>query len=257
MIGSSGYSKTPQHNFQNGNAVSNEILLALPVEERAALLPKLTLVDMTLNVLLQEAGQPIEFCYFPNTGMVSILALMDDGKSIEVGLAGKEGFVGMPLVAGFQTSGNRAVVQADGTAFRIGRQAFSSTLEHCPELNRSLSRYGQKTAFQLSQIAACNRLHGIEPRLARWLLMTQDRVGSDKLPLTHDFLSQMLGVNRSTVSTTAAILQIAELIEYRRGKVSILNRRGLEKVSCECYQTMRDRLQAWDGEFSTLRTDLL
>jgi CRP-like cAMP-binding protein len=253
MIRSSAYSKPHQHELQNGNAVSNEILLALPEEERAALLPKLTLVEMTLNFHLQETGEPINFCYFPNTGMVSILALMGDGKSIEVGLAGKEGFVGMPVVAGFRTGGNRAVVQADGTAFRMGADAFALILEKCPQLSRSLTRYAQKTAFQLSQIAACNRLHEIEPRLARWLLMTQDRVGSDRLPLTHHFLSQMLGVNRSTVSTTAGCLQIAGLIEYRRGKVRILNRKGLEKVSCECYQTMRDRLQAWDEEVSTVK----
>jgi CRP-like cAMP-binding protein len=232
----------------NGYAIQNEILRALPRDESAVLLPKLTAVNLKLQSLLQEAGHPIEFCYFPNTCMISILTLMKDGKSIEVELAGRESFVGAPLVVGFRTSGNRAVTQAEGTAYRIDRKTFVEVLRRSPQLNRLLARNAQKTAFQVSQIAACNRLHEIEPRLARWLLMTQDRVRTDVLPLTHDFLSQMLGVNRSTVTICAGMLQEAGLIEYRRGKVHVLDRQRLEEASCECYQTMKQQLQTWDAE---------
>jgi CRP-like cAMP-binding protein len=229
-------------------AVQNEILIQLPANESEVLLSKLTVVFLEHQLQLQEAGQPIKFCYFPNTCMVSILTLMNDGKSIEVGLAGRESFVGSPLLAGFRTSGNRAVVQAEGTAYRIDTETFLKVLDGSPQLNRLLTRNAHKAAFQVSQIAACNRLHEIEQRLARWLLMTQDRVRTDVLPLTHDFLAQMLGVNRSTVTICAGMLQEAGLIEYRRGKVHVLDRGRLEEASCECYETMKQQLLTWDAE---------
>jgi CRP-like cAMP-binding protein len=232
----------------NGYAIQNEILLALPKDESVVLLSKLTAVNLKLQLQLQEAGQLIEFCYFPNTCMVSILTLMTDGKSIEVGLAGRESFVGSSLLAGFRTSGHRAVVQAEGTAYRIDAETFLKVLDGSPELNRLLTRNAHKMAFQVSQIAACNRLHEIEQRLARWLLMTQDRVLNNVLPLTHDFLSQMLGVNRSTVTICAGMLQEAGLIEYRRGKVHVIDRERLEQASCECYGTLKQQLKTWDAE---------
>lgn len=232
----------------NGYAIQNEILLALPKDESAVLLSKLTAVSLKHQLQLHEAGQLVEFCYFPNTCTVSILTFMADGKSIEVGLAGRESFIGASLLGGFRTSGNRAVVQAEGTAYRIDAETFLKVLGISPELNRLLTRNTHKMAFQVSQIAACNRLHEIDQRLARWLLMTQDRVGTDVFPLTHEFLSQMLGVNRSTVTICAGILQEAGLIEYRRGRVHVLNRQGLEEASCECYQTMKQQLRTWDAE---------
>ena len=247
----------PKPTFSKSSAIAvesdqyklqNEILLLLPPNEIKLLLSKLTAVFLKHQLLIQEAGEQIKYCYFPNTSMISILTVMGDGKSIEVGLAGRESFVGAPLVVGFRTSAHRGVVQSEGTAYRIGAELFLEVLERCPQLNRLLIRNAQKMAFQVSQIAACNRLHEIDQRLARWLLMTQDRVRTDVLPLTHDFLSQMLGVNRSTVTTCAGILQEAGLIEYRRGKVHVLNRKGLEQASCECYQIMGNQLETWDAE---------
>jgi len=144
---------------------------------------------------------------------------MNDGKSVEVGLAGWEGFVGMPLAVGFGSSASRAVIQAEGTAFRINADDIRQALPKCPQLMMSLMRYSQEAAMEVTQIAACNRLHSVETRLARWLLMSQDRIRKDILPLTQEFLSQMLGTRRASVSVAAAVLQRAGLIKYNRGHV--------------------------------------
>jgi CRP-like cAMP-binding protein len=232
----------------NGNALRNRILLAIPRSERDLLFSKLALVKWKLHDLLQEPGGPIEFTYFPNTGMASILNVMADGKSVEVGLAGKEGFVGVPLIAGFRTSPNQIVCQAEGTAFRVDPEALREILRQCPQLAQHLLRYSQEAAMEVTQIAACNRLHEVEERLARWLLMSQDRVDSDILPLTQEFLAQMLGARRATVSVAASILRRAGLIEYARGQVTVLDRAGLEEATCECYGAIRRQLENWQGE---------
>src|SRR6202162_4267482 len=145
--------------------------------------------------------------YFCNSGMFSVLNVMPDGKSVEVGLIGKEGVSGTPLVAGFRASHTRTVVQADGTAFRMDADGLRAALPKCPTLERQMNRYAQLLAVQVTQIAACNRLHEVDERLARWLLMTQDRVGSESLPLTQEFLAQMLGTRRSSVTVSAGTLQ--------------------------------------------------
>jgi CRP-like cAMP-binding protein len=232
----------------NGNAIRNRILLAIPPSERDLLFSKLTLVELKLHDVLQEAGGPIEFTYFPNTAMASILNLMADGKSVEVGLAGKEGFVGVPLIAGFRTSPNRIVCQAQGTAFRVDGETLREILRQCPQLAHQLLRYSQEAAMEVTQIAACNRLHEVDERLARWLLMSQDRVDSHILPLTQEFLAQMLGTRRASVSVSASILRRAGLIEYARGHVTVLDRAGLEEATCECYGAIRRQLQDWQGE---------
>jgi len=180
--------------------------------------------------------------------MASILNVMNDGKSVEVGLAGPEGFVGIPLIAGFRTSATRIVVQAVGTALRANADDLQIALRNCPQLLAELLRYSQEATMEVTQIAACNRLHDVEQRLARWLLMTQDRVRSDKLPLTQEFLSQMLGTRRSSVSVAAATLQKAGLIQYNRGHVSVVNRKALENASCECYGVIQKQIQNWRGE---------
>jgi CRP-like cAMP-binding protein len=244
---------TPKVSGNNGNgiAVLNRILLDLPGKEWDTVLPKLTVVDLALHDVLQEAGQPIEFCYFPNTAMASILNVMDDGKSVEVGLAGREGFVGLPVVvAGFRSSASRVVTQGAGSAYRIDVENMRKVLRACPKMTVSLMRYSQEATMEVTQIAACNRLHSVEERLARWLLMSQDRIHSEKLPLTQEFLSQMLGTRRASVSVSAAILQRAGLIHYNRGHVSILNRGELENASCECYKVIQRQLESWRGELS-------
>ena len=147
-------------------------------------------------------------------------------RQVEVGLAGREGFVGLPVIAGFRSSASRAVTQAEGSAFRINADDMRKALRACPQLNASLVRYSQEATMEVTQIAACNRLHEVEERLARWLLMSQDRIRSNELPLTQEFLSQILGTRRSSVSVAVATLQGAGLIRYTRGHVSILNQAG-------------------------------
>jgi CRP-like cAMP-binding protein len=241
-------SASPLRTDGGGNTIQNRLLLNLPRKESDFVFSKLVFLDLRLNDLLQEAEKQIKYCYFPNTAMASILNVMNDGKSVEVGLAGWEGFVGMPLVVGFRSSASRAVTQAQGTAFRINADDMRQALRHCPQLMISLMRYSQEATMEVTQIAACNRLHEVEERLARWLLMSQDRIGSDKLPLTQEFLSQMLGSRRASVTVAAGALQKAGLIHYTRGHVSILNREALESASCECYQVIQHQLDRWRDE---------
>ncbi len=232
----------------DGHAMRNAILLGVSRKECDGIFSKLTLVNMELHDLMQEAGQEIEFCYFPNTMMASVLNVMADGKSVEVGLAGWEGFVGLPVVAGFRSSASRVVTQAQGTAFRIHADDMREGLRGCPQLTVSLIQYSQRATMEVTQIAACNRLHEVDERLSRWLLMSQDRICLDVLPLTQEFLSQMLGTRRASVSVAARILQKAELIRVGRGNVSILNRKGLEEACCECYGVIQKQLDNWQKE---------
>jgi CRP-like cAMP-binding protein len=232
----------------DGNPVLNEVLLALPRAEFEMIAPKLEFVRLKLHQVLHEAGETLKSVYFCNSGMFSILNVMPDGKSVEVGLIGKEGVSGTPLVAGFRTSHTRAVVQAEATAFRMDADAFRAAMPKSPRLMRLVNRYAQLLAVQVTQIAACNRLHEVDERLARWLLMTQDRVGSEHLPLTQEFLAQMLGTRRSSVTVSAGVLQKAGLIAYTRGKVTILNRRSLEQASCDCYGLLQRQVKEWQSQ---------
>jgi CRP-like cAMP-binding protein len=235
-------------NDGDGNPIHNELLLNLPRDERQATLPSLEFVRLKLHQVLHEAGDTLKSAYFCNSGMFSVLSVMPDGKSVEVGLIGKEGFTGMPLIAGFHTSHTRTVVQGDGTAFRIDAQSLRTLLPRCPGLQKQLQRYAQLLGVQVTQVAACNRLHDVDERLARWLLMTQDRVGFNELPLTQEFMAQMLGTRRSSVTVSAGVLQKAGLISYTRGKVTILDRRLLEQASCDCYSQMQRQIKEWQGQ---------
>jgi CRP-like cAMP-binding protein len=171
-----------------------------------------------------------------------------DGKSVEVGLVGKEGFVGLPLVAGFRSAATRAVAQIEGTAFRLSADALTGILRECVMLERMLQQFSQVMAMQATQIAACNRLHEVEERLARWLMMTADRVGTNSLALTQELLAQMLGTRRASVTLAAGILQKAGLIAYTRGSVDIVDRQKLEDVACECYGLMQNQLEKWRAD---------
>jgi CRP-like cAMP-binding protein len=241
-------SPPPTISGMDGRPMRNEILLSLPSKERNALFPDLHYVPMGTHDVLHEAGQPITHGYFVNGGLASVLNVMSDGKSIEVGLAGKEGFVGLPLVVGLSTSPARVVVQVAGSALRIRASDFGKTLRQCPELERQLNRFAQAMAMQSAQVAACNRAHEVEERLARWLLMSQDRLGGDCVPLTQEFLAHMLGTRRATVTVAAGILQKAGLIRYTRGQVNVVNRSELENASCECYQSMVGQSKNWERE---------
>ncbi len=238
----------PTQPGSNGKEIRNFLLKDLPSRESNFIFDKLTFMDLSLEHLLLEAGDPMLYAYFPNTAMISVLTLMSDGKSVEVGIVGKEGFVGLPLLGGFRTSPYRVNIQAAGSVFRISAADLQETLVKCPQLLKALVQYSQKAALQVTQTAACNRLHEVEERLARWLLMSRDRIDSDDLPLTQEFLGQMLGTRRSSVSLAAASLQKARLIEYVRGHVTILDRKGLETASCECYGQLQRQLTTWDSE---------
>lgn len=229
-------------------SLRNEILLSLPSKESAAVLSVLEFVEMRAYDLLNEIGEAIEFCYFMNSGMTSILTIMGDGKGVEVGLTGKEGFVGLPAIVGFRTSATRAVVQIPGTAYRVRTEKLLPTLTKCPQMAKKLNRYSQELAMQATQVAACNRLHDVGARLARWLLMSQDRVGGGTLPLTQEFLSHMLGTRRASVTVAAGLLQKAGLIKYTRGSVTIIERRKLEGTACECYAIINRQSQNWRKE---------
>jgi len=211
-------------------------------------LAELEFVEMRSHDLLNEMGEPIEYCYFMNSGMTSILTIMGDGKGVEVGLTGKEGFIGLPLVVGLKTSATRAIVQITGSAFRLSAARALQALNKCPQLSRRLNRYSQELGMQATQVAACNRLHDVEERLARWLLMSQDRVGGEIVPLTQEFLSHMLGTRRASVTVAAGILQKAGLIKYARGSVTIVNRERLEDAACECYEIITRQARNWRNE---------
>jgi len=226
-------------------AVGNEILRDLPANERNLLSSKLEPVTMKIHDVLHEPGEPIQFGFFPDSGIVSILSVLSDGKSVEVGLVGREGFVGLPLAVGFHSSPTRAICQASGTGMKIAASALAQILPQCPSLGKALDRYSLNIGMQASQVAACNRLHEVDARLARWLLMCHDRLGHDSVPLTQEFLSQMLGIRRASVTVAAGILQRAGLIRNTRGQVTILDRNGLEDLTCECYGRINQQMELW------------
>jgi len=232
----------------DGNPIHHQILLRLPAGEREIVFPKLELVRLKSRQMLHEVGDTLKSAYFCNTGMISILTVFSDGKSIEAGLIGKEGFVGIPLVAGFRSASTRAVVQVEATALRIEAEALSGFLRQCPSLERQLQQCSQLMAMEATQIAACNRLHAVEQRLARWLLMCSDRLETKSLPLTQELLAQMLGTRRASVTIAAGILQKAALIAQNRGSVTITNREQLEKAACECYRMMQRQKQRWESD---------
>jgi CRP-like cAMP-binding protein len=228
--------------------IKNTILLGLPSRESELLLKNLEYIEMDPPFALHEAGEPLKFAYFINSGLASVLTVMEDSKSVEVGLAGTEGFIGMPLVAGLSSSSTRVIMQVGGSAYRISAKNFTAALTRCPSLVQRLTRYNLELGLQSMHVAACNRLHEVDERLARWLLMSQDRLGGDLVPLTQDFLAHMLGTRRASVTVAAGILQRAGLITYNRGHVQINDRAGLENSSCECYASMQQQLRNWEKE---------
>lgn len=229
----------------DGNQIHNQILIDLPQKEREVLFPKLEFVRLLVHQILHEPGDTLKSAYFCNSGLISVLTIFSDGKSVEVGLIGREGLVGLPLVAGFRTAATRTIVQIEATAFRLEGETLLAILPQCPTLERRLHQASQIMTMEVTQIAACNRLHEVEQRLARWLLMSADRIGSDTLPLTQELLAQMLGTRRASVTVAAGFLQNAGLISYTRGDVRIVDRPGLEDEACECYSIMQRQIQDW------------
>jgi CRP-like cAMP-binding protein len=226
----------------------NDILSALPDKDRAAVLAKLEAVDLPTHTILNEAEEAIKFGYFVTGGLASVLNLLADGKRVEVGLTGKEGFVGLPLLVGFSTSPTRVVMQIGGSGLRVRADDLLELTRKYPTLEKLLQRYSQQLNLQAIQVAACNRLHEVDERLARWLLMCQDRIGGDEVLLTQEFLSHMLGTRRASVTVAAGILQKEGIIAYSRGRVKVADRHKLETASCECYGKLVRLSRQWQKE---------
>jgi len=219
---------------------ANSLLAALPRKSYLRLLPGLELVPMNFGEVLYEPEQRIQHVYFPNDSLVSLLTLVDGRMALEVGIVGREGMVGVPLALGINVSSVRALVQGGGTAMRMKSEIFLKEFRNSPPLQRELYRYTHVLMAQVTQTAACNRFHVVEARLARWLLMTRDRVRSDQFRLTQEFLSHMLGVRRVGVTNAAGTLQRRKLIRYSRGEITILDGNGLEAACCQCYQIVKN-----------------
>jgi len=218
----------------------NRLLALLPPEAIGLLAPHLSLVDLPRNRTLKEANLVAEGAYFLEGGICSIVATMEDGMSVEVGLIGREGFVGTAAVLDAGLSPNRYFMQVPGYGFRIKAKVLRGLSDTCTPLRECLLRSVQGLLVQTAQTAACNRLHDLEGRLARWLLMCRDRVQSDQILVTHELLATMLGTRRSSVSVAAGILQKAGLISSTRGHVTIRDHAGLADAACECYKVVRD-----------------
>ena len=221
-------------------SIENSLLAALPRKEYRLLLAGLEPVTLTFGKVLYEPGDPIRHVYFPDAALVSLLTLADGHLALEVGLIGREGMLGIPLVLGHNVSSVRALVQGSGTAMRMASAQFRKEFRLSLPLQQELYRYTHTLMAQISQTAACNRFHVVETRLARWLLMTHDRVKSDQFRMTQEFLGHMLGVRRVGVTKAAQALQKRRLIHYSRGDITVLDRTGLEAAACQCYEVVKD-----------------
>lgn len=214
----------------------NRVLAGLPPKSYQRLRAQLEPVDLDFGQVLYEPGEAIRHVYFPLDCLISLLTAVDKRRTLEVGMVGNEGMTGTPVVLGVDASGVRALVQGGGRALRMSAAHFRGAFDRDRLLQQALFRYTHALMTQISQTAACNRFHAAEARLARWLLMTRDRVGSDSFPLTHEFLAHMLGVRREGVTAAASALKRRKLIDYSRGNIQILDVRGLKAATCSCYR---------------------
>jgi CRP-like cAMP-binding protein len=219
--------------------ISNQLLSALPKKDYQQLQRHFEEVPLVFEDVLYRPSQQVSDVYFPSSGIVSLLASTNGRSSIEVGMVGKEGMVGLGIFLGVSSSLNRAVVQGVGSAMRIKATAFRKVCNNGGILPRLLQRYAHSVLTQVTQSAVCNQFHSLDARLARWLLMTHDRMGNDEFQLTQEFLSHMLGVRREGVSMAAGDLQKRKLIRYSRGRLHVLDRPGLEATSCGCYEIIK------------------
>lgn len=235
--------------------VANSLLAALPGRSYRRLRSALEPVALKFGDVLYEPGQKIRYVYFPGDSLVSLLTLVEGRMALEVGMVGREGMVGLPFALGADVSPVRALVQGAGAAVRMKSERFSREIRNSRQLQQEVHRYANALMAQVSQTAACNRFHVVVARLARWLLMTRDRVRSDEFRLTHEFLAHMLGVRRVGVTTAARRLQARKLIAYSRGKIRILDPRGLEAAACECYARINANGNAANAPAGRARKD--
>ena len=231
----------------------NRLISTFPADVYDRLRPNLLPVALSLGEVVYEPGGRPEYVYFPTGAVVSLLYTMQDGATAEVGMTGNDGIVGVALFLGGDTTPNRAIVQIAGGAFKMGARVLQEEFARGGPVQLLLLRYTQALITQISQTAVCNRLHAVEKRLCRWLLLSHDRVQSDELAMTHEFISNMLGGRRESVTVAAARLQDAGLINYSRGHITILDRAGLESAVCECYRIVRNE---FDRLLGCQRSDL-
>ncbi len=224
------------------NPNQNQLLAALPVADFEPLAAHLELVPMALGQMLYEPGTQLRHAYFPTTAIVSLHYVTESGASAETAGVGNEGVVGIQLFMGGETTSSSAVVQTAGQAYRLERRLLKQEFDRAGSLQRLLLRYTQALITQMAQTAACNRLHSVEQQLCRWLLLTLDRLPSGEMVMTQELVASMLGVRRESVTEAAGSLQKAGYIRYRRGHISVLDRRGLETRACECYGVVRKEL---------------
>ncbi len=229
--------------FDSPQVSANQLLVALPPGEYERLIPYLKPVSLILGQIIYEPKQLIKEVYFPVGAMISLLSIMKDGSTTEIGLVGNEGMVGVSSFLGGDIATNRAIVQVEGKALKMDAELLKSEFERGKQLQTKLLLYTQARLTQISQIAACKAHHLIEERLARWLLSIHDCVNKSELPLTQKFISEMLGVRRASVTEAAQALQKAGLISYSRGQITILKRKELEQAACECYGSIHDEFK--------------
>jgi CRP-like cAMP-binding protein len=235
----------------NGSPTANRILNQLPPEEYERLSPHLEPVTLSLGDVLHYPQDPVSHVYFPNSGTVSVIATFADGGGVEVGLVGNEGLFGINVVLGSVTTPHEAIVQLSGEGVRASSDVLRREFKQGGQLQDLLLRYTQAFIVQIAQTAACNKVHPLDGRLARWLLMTSDRATGAEMEMTHEFIAFMLGTRRAGVTEAAGRLQDRGWIRYRRGRVTVLDRRGLEAASCECYPVVKkefDRLLGGNGQ---------
>lgn len=226
---------------------ANRILAALPAADLERLAPRLESRALAPGEVLQETGERLEYMYFPIAGMLSSLAVLEDGESLEVLTAGREGCSGIEGFFGSDESRFRVVVQLEGRGYRMRTEAVRAQIVRTDALRAQFGRYADLTLTLLAQSAVCNRLHPVDRRCARWLVAAHDRASGDSFPITHEGLSEILGVRRASVSVAAASLQDLALIHYRHGRVTVTDRPGLEACACECYRVMRAQYaRMWD-----------
>jgi CRP-like cAMP-binding protein len=233
--------------------VANQILKRLPPEEYQRLSPHLEPITLSLGDVLYYPQDPTTHVYFPNSGTLSVVSTLEDGGTVEIGVVGNEGLFGLNVVLGSVTTPHEALVQLPGEGFRIREAVIRAEFNKHGMLHDLMLRYAQAFIIQIAQTAACNAAHPLNGRLARWLLTSHDRVKIDELELTHEFISTMLGSRRAGVTVAAGRLQDEGLIKYRRGHIQIIDRAGLEKVTCECYHMVKqefDRLLGSNGHIA-------
>jgi CRP-like cAMP-binding protein len=231
-------------NTSKSHPVENRILLGLPDQDRKRLLTGLEPFSLSLGTVLYELDRPIDYVYFIESGMVSLVSITEDGETFEVGIVGSEGIVGAAVFLEVMRSQHRTIVQSEGTALRMQAATFRAECDRVAPLQSLTRRYCGALISQVTQSAICSRFHGPEPRLCRWLLQSRDCVRSDDIYLTQDFLAQMLGVYRPAVTLAARTLQKAGLIQYSRGHIRIIDEQGLEDSACECYKAITEANKA-------------